>query len=61
MVRETMELSELGEWFWDEEVWLPPNVTWSHLRSTSDAKYFEFADLGRKSRSPSRQSLTLTF
>ena len=52
MLQETMKLSE---WFWDEEVWLPPNVTWSHLQSTSDAKYFEFADLGRRSTTHSRQ------
>jgi len=42
MLQETMKLSQ---WFWDSDVWLPPNVTWSHLQSTEDSKYFEFADL----------------
>jgi len=57
MLQETMKLSQ---WFWDSDVWLPPNVTWSHLQSTEDSKYFEFADLGRK-KGFSRQSLNFTY
>ena len=43
MAASTMRLSE---WFWDDRVWLPPNVTWSHIQSTPEVTYFEFTDLG---------------
>ena len=42
-----IETAKLSEWFWNERVWLPPNVTWARLQSTADDKYFEFTDLGR--------------
>ena len=24
-------LSDLGSWFWSEEFWLPPNVSWADI------------------------------
>ena len=27
-----LPVSNLSRWFWDDEVWLPPNVTWDDLR-----------------------------
>jgi hypothetical protein len=42
LVSSAVKLSEL---FWSEDVWLPPNVTWAHLKSREDAEYYEFADL----------------
>ena len=40
-----MLTNRVSEWFWNEEVWLPPNVTWASLQSSEEAKYYEFADL----------------
>lgn len=35
----------LSEWFWNPEVWLPPNITWSDIKSNETVKYAEFEDL----------------
>jgi hypothetical protein len=39
-----MMASELSAWFWNDEFWLPPNVTWSSLQSTEpDISYASFS------------------
>ncbi len=39
----------LGQWFWNESIWLPPNVSWSDLKSVhtgaEQVKYSDFSDL----------------
>ncbi len=41
----TLMATGLSDWFWNERVWLPPNVTWEHLKSSKEAEYYEFHDL----------------
>jgi len=36
---------ELSEWFWNPNVWLPPNITWADIQSNETVKYAEFDDL----------------
>ena len=31
------EAKALSQWFWNERVWLPPNVTWKELDSLAEA------------------------
>ena len=39
-------LNPLGQWFWNEDIWLPPNVTWSDLEgSRGGVHYSKFTDL----------------
>eukprot|EP00095_Tigriopus_kingsejongensis_P012731 maker-scaffold43_size480169-snap-gene-2.25 protein:Tk12731 transcript:maker-scaffold43_size480169-snap-gene-2.25-mRNA-1 annotation:"lag1 longevity assurance homolog 6" len=40
-----MSVQHLAEWFWNDEVWLPPNVTWKDLESTDQVQYSNFRDL----------------
>ena len=35
----------LSEWFWNPDIWLPPNVTWADIKSNETVKYAEFEDL----------------
>ncbi|KAF0304092.1 Ceramide synthase 6 [Amphibalanus amphitrite] len=35
----------LSEWFWNPDVWLPPNITWADIKSNETVKYAEFEDL----------------
>lgn len=38
--------SELSAWFWDDTFWLPPNVTWSSLKSREpEVSTASFSDL----------------
>jgi len=41
--------SLLNQWFWNEDIWLPPNVTWSDLETSMNPKegvrVARFADL----------------
>lgn len=37
--------NEWNRWFWDEDVWLPPNVSWVDMQSTEKAKYYNFYHL----------------
>lgn len=40
------ELSSLSAWFWDDTFWLPPNVTWSSLKSREpEVSTASFSDL----------------
>ena len=42
----TTEFSTLSAWFWDDTFWLPPNVTWSSLKSREpEVTYASFSDL----------------
>ena len=34
------EMSGLTDWFWDERVWLPPNMTWDSVRPLPGSKRF---------------------
>lgn len=38
-------LSALNEWFWNEDVWLPPNITWAHIKDTSKVNYAQLEQL----------------
>ena len=40
-------LQEASNWFWSEDFWLPPNVTWSDLQGPGPKKihYSQFGDL----------------
>lgn len=41
-----MELyHRFNEWFWNPDIWLPPNVTWTDLKDTEDVKYAKFDDI----------------
>jgi len=43
------KLSELSQWFWDDEFWLPPNVTWKDVQtetSYTGVSYADFSHLG---------------
>jgi hypothetical protein len=40
------EFNALSVWFWDDEFWLPPNVTWKTLRAREpEVSYASFGDL----------------
>jgi hypothetical protein len=41
-----MTLEAVGEWFWSDTFWLPPNVTWEDMGSQKQVNYASFADLG---------------
>lgn len=44
----TVLMQPLSNWFWDEDIWLPPNVTWSDLEMSSKhggVTYSKFSDL----------------
>ncbi len=32
-------------WFWDDQFWLPPNVTWKDLKAREEVSYADFGDL----------------
>ena len=34
-----------GDWFWSENWWLPPNVTWTDLDNTEERTYAHPRDL----------------
>lgn len=38
-------LHELSTKFWNEDVWLPPNITWKDLRNTDRVQYAQISDL----------------
>lgn len=40
-----MGVSHWVDSFWDDELWLPPNVTWKDLESTDIVQYANFYDL----------------
>lgn len=33
------------DWFWMDDFWLPPNVTWKDLEPQAGVKYADFEDL----------------
>lgn len=33
----------LTKWFWNEDIWLPPNVTWSDLETSMSREGVTFA------------------
>ena len=37
--------SDLQAWFWNDDYWLPENVTWSDLESSEQAMYVKSTDL----------------
>lgn len=41
------QILRLSDWFWDDDFWLPPNVTWSDIRPSVDrpVNYASFDDL----------------
>lgn len=34
-----------ADWFWNEDIWLPPNVSWTDLQSSEKVQYSNFGDL----------------
>lgn len=42
-----MNLKEFGQWFWNDEFWLPPNVTWEVFNKNRDpnVQYASSSDL----------------
>ncbi|GAB6030566.1 hypothetical protein CHUAL_007429 [Chamberlinius hualienensis] len=40
-----MNAGRFSEWFWNPDVWLPPNITWTDLKDTEDVKYAKFVDV----------------
>uniref|UniRef100_A0A131YK10 Ceramide synthetase n=1 Tax=Rhipicephalus appendiculatus TaxID=34631 RepID=A0A131YK10_RHIAP len=38
-------VQRFGKWFWNEDVWLPPNFTWADIKNTEKVKYAQFDDL----------------
>ncbi|XP_029833159.1 ceramide synthase 6 [Ixodes scapularis] len=38
-------MQRFGKWFWNEDVWLPPNTTWADIKKTDKVKYAQFDDL----------------
>ena len=42
---DTVTAGGIGSWFWNDDIWLPPNVTWSDLQSNEEVTYFNFYDL----------------
>lgn len=38
-------LHKINTWFWNDYVWLPPNVTWNDISDTSTVNYAQFSDL----------------
>ena len=40
-------LQDFGKWFWNDDFWLPPNVTWDHfeMKEGSGIRYASFNDL----------------
>lgn len=38
-------LKKVNAWFWKDDMWLPPNMTWDDLRDTRTVKYAKFSDL----------------
>ncbi|GBN05727.1 hypothetical protein AVEN_82647-1 [Araneus ventricosus] len=38
-------LQNINTWFWNDYVWLPPNVTWEDLSNTGTVNYAQFSDL----------------
>ena len=39
------KLSAFSQWFWNEDVWLPPGTTWAHIRDTSKVNYAQIEQL----------------
>jgi len=35
----------LGNWFWNPDIWLPPNVTWADLVPNEKIQYADHRDL----------------
>ena len=40
-----MNPQDFGRWFWNDEFWLPPNVTWEQFREPQGVRYANFRDL----------------
>jgi len=40
-----MVAEALRKWFWNPEVWLPPNVTWEDMVPNDNVQYANFEDL----------------
>ncbi|GFQ76734.1 ceramide synthase 6 [Trichonephila clavata] len=38
-------LQDINTWFWNDYVWLPPNVTWADISDTGTVNYAQFSDL----------------
>ncbi|KFM78045.1 Ceramide synthase 6, partial [Stegodyphus mimosarum] len=38
-------LKSVNTWFWNDYVWLPPNITWEHIKDTRTVNYAQFSDL----------------
>eukprot|EP00095_Tigriopus_kingsejongensis_P001622 snap_masked-scaffold289_size220122-processed-gene-1.19 protein:Tk01622 transcript:snap_masked-scaffold289_size220122-processed-gene-1.19-mRNA-1 annotation:"ceramide synthase 6-like" len=38
-------LQEASDWFWHDDFWLPPNVTWSVFNSPEGARFAHYRDL----------------
>ena len=41
-----MTLKELSQWFWNDDFWLPPNITWDHLIDKSEDPNIRFPSSG---------------
>jgi len=42
---ELIQFKSLSAWFWNDQFWLPPNVTWSNLKSGDEDKSTYSSDL----------------
>ncbi|XP_076348835.1 ceramide synthase 6-like [Tachypleus tridentatus] len=38
-------ISRLNNWFWNEDIWLPKNMTWEIIRRQEKARYAQFNEL----------------
>lgn len=38
-------LKDINIWFWNDYVWLPPNITWDDVSDTGTVNYAQFSDL----------------
>lgn len=36
----------LSDWFWNDDFWLPPNVTWSDVQSSPEKPHIQYAEFG---------------
>ena len=40
-----MSFKEFGQWFWNDNFWLPPNVTWDQFKTEENKRYVEILNI----------------